>query len=139
MSKREQIIVAMGIIEHRGKVLVGLRNSLHDPAVHGLWQTPAGSVEFGEAPEQAVVREIKEETGLRVKVVAMAPKIMNVLWKKQKRHVLLPTYHCKIIGGKLLKKPPEDFEFQWITKKDYSKLKFTPGTKQALTWWFYGR
>ena len=45
--KKEQIVVAMGIIEHRGKVLVGLRNSLHDPSAPGFWQTPAGKVEFG--------------------------------------------------------------------------------------------
>lgn len=137
--KKLQLVVAMAIIEHRGKVLVGLRNSPHDPAAHGLWQAAGGSVEWGETPERAVVREVKEETGLRVKVISMLPQIINVLWKKQKRQVLIPTYQCKIIGGKLLKHPPEDFEFRWITKADYPKLKFTPGTKQALNWWFYER
>lgn len=128
----------MGIIERRGKILLGLRNSPHDPAAHGLWQCAGGKVEFGETPEAAVVREIKEETGLRVKTIAMVPKIINVHWKfkTHELQVLLPTYHCEIIGGKLLQNPPEDFEFRWITKSDFSKLKCTPGTQKALKWWF---
>ena len=51
------------IIIQDGKVLLGYRLSQHG---HGFWAFPGGHIEFGETPEQAVIRETAEETGLRV-------------------------------------------------------------------------
>jgi len=39
------------------------------PVFKGYWALPGGKMEKGETPEEALVREIKEETGLRVKIV----------------------------------------------------------------------
>jgi 8-oxo-dGTP pyrophosphatase MutT (NUDIX family) len=133
-----QMIVAQGIIIKNGKVLVGLRNSPHDPSAHGLWQLPAGKVEFAENLYQTVIREMKEETGFKVKPTTILPHIENVLWrhKTYQVQVILLTYPCRIIGGKLLIGERENSEWKWITKKDFKKYKFTPGSNQALKWWF---
>ena|SRR3989338_3812376 len=139
--KKTQIIVAQGINVKSGKVLIGLRNSPHDPDAHGLWQCPAGLVEFGEDPLKAAVREVKEETGFKVKVQGDPAHIENVLWKHDNYQVqvVLLTYICKILNGKLLNGQRENSEWKWINKKDFRKYKFTPGSKQALRWWFRGK
>ncbi len=121
--------------------MVALRNSPHDPEAHGLWELPAGKVNFGEEPGAAAIRELKEETGLKVKPLADRPHVENVLWryKTGQVQVLLLTYLCKIVGGKLLENATASSEFRWITRKDYYQLKFTPGSAQALKWWFKTR
>jgi 8-oxo-dGTP diphosphatase len=51
------------IRDDAGRLLMIVRG--HDPG-RGLWSIPGGRIEPGETPEQAVVREVREETGLDV-------------------------------------------------------------------------
>ena len=63
----DQIKVGAGvIIWQEGKVLLGYRLSKHG---NGVWSFPGGHVEFGEHPDQAVIREAFEETGLKISSV----------------------------------------------------------------------
>lgn len=59
----EQPPIAAAIIVHDGKVLLVKRRVSEGTL---SWQFPAGAIESGESPEQAAVREAKEETGLTV-------------------------------------------------------------------------
>ncbi|NTF46138.1 NUDIX domain-containing protein [Rhizobium rhizogenes] len=52
--------VAAVIHDHTGKLL------LQEKASGEGWSLPAGAIELGETPQDAVIREVKEETGLRV-------------------------------------------------------------------------
>ena len=56
---------ANGIVVENDRVLLGRR--AHSPW-HGLWGSPGGFTEPGERPEDTVVREVREETGLAVEV-----------------------------------------------------------------------
>jgi A/G-specific adenine glycosylase len=58
--------VAVGVLWRGGRVLVQQRPE--GGMLAGLWEFPGGKVEPGETPEQAVVREFREETGLAVRV-----------------------------------------------------------------------
>lgn len=54
----------VAVIEKDGKVLLVKRNT--EP-FNGYWTLPGGHIDFGERAEQAVIREVKEETGLSFK------------------------------------------------------------------------
>jgi 8-oxo-dGTP diphosphatase len=60
-----RVVPCVGAVIHdpTGRLLLVQRG--HDPH-RGLWSLPGGRIEAGESPEQAVVREVREETGLEV-------------------------------------------------------------------------
>ena len=64
MSKQHTSVRAYGILIDNGRVaLVRSSNPTHTPP---LWWLPGGGIDFGEAPEDTLVREFLEETGLNV-------------------------------------------------------------------------
>jgi 8-oxo-dGTP diphosphatase len=64
----EQPGIAVAITVHEGRVLM-VRRRIGEGEL--FWQFPAGEVEPGESPEDAAVRETREETGLNVSVVKL--------------------------------------------------------------------
>jgi A/G-specific adenine glycosylase len=60
--------VASGLLVREGRVFIQKRPETGVWA--GLWEFPGGTVESGETPEQAVVREFREETDLDVAITA---------------------------------------------------------------------
>ncbi len=58
------------------------------------WGIPAGSLEYGEQPAEAILREFYEETGMRLQV----EKLLTVVSAKEDRHLTV-VYLCKIQGG----------------------------------------
>jgi mutator protein MutT len=62
-----------------------------------LWNLPGGGIEIGELPTEAVVREVKEETGLNVE----AERLVGVYGKTQKPDELVFAFKCRIISGEI--------------------------------------
>jgi ADP-ribose pyrophosphatase YjhB (NUDIX family) len=61
---------------------------------YDLWNLPGGTVEMGESPWGAVVREVKEEAGLEVKIERLA----GIYHKPEKSEICF-SYVCKVVGG----------------------------------------
>lgn len=59
-----------------------------------MWNLPGGGVESGEIPTEAVVREVKEETGLEVVI-----EKLTGIYGKQYKDELVFTFICRIVGG----------------------------------------
>ena len=59
-----------------------------------LWEAPGGRVEHGEAPRDAVVREVAEETGLVVEV----DRLVGLYWRPRQA-VLVAQFACRVVGG----------------------------------------
>ena len=66
MTKPVIIVVAALIFEEKGRILITRR---HDDAhFGGYWEFPGGRIEDGEGPDEALVREIREEVNLNIDV-----------------------------------------------------------------------
>ena len=86
-----------------------------------LWQFPGGSAEDGETIEEAVVRELKEETGADVKVLKVIGERVHPYTKKHMAYVA-----CEYIGGDL-EVHDEDLEkAQWAKIAELSLYFTTP-------------
>lgn len=89
------------IVVHEGKVVVIRR--ANEP-LKGEWSIPGGKVELGETVAQAVVREVREETGLQVEPAALVEVFERITRDeagKTKYHYVLLDYLCHVRGGEL--------------------------------------
>jgi len=89
--KPQFIIGAFGIIfdEQKRVLLVHRRD-------YDLWNLPGGTLEDFESPKNAVIREVKEETGLDVEV----SKLLGV-YNKENKNDMAFSFLCKVVGGKI--------------------------------------
>lgn len=100
----------------------------------GYWSLPGGLVETGERLEEAVRREILEETGLLIKPVErfdIFERIMRDAEGRAEYHYLLVDYICKVMGGDL-RAGDDVSRAQWVKRKDLGEYKMTAGTREVI-------
>jgi ADP-ribose pyrophosphatase YjhB (NUDIX family) len=103
----------------------------HDPGA-GLWSIPGGRVEPGETDEQALVREILEETNLQVSV----GKIIGRGCRAGPGGTVfdIRDYAATVTGGTL--RPGDDAaDARWVAASELARLEVTEGLIEALTEW----
>lgn len=117
------------ITDSRGRLLLIKRG--HEPGA-GLWSLPGGRVEPGETDAEAVVREMREETGLEV---APGPLLGAVRRPAADGDVLdIRDYAATVTGGILC--PGDDAaDARWVSEADLGTLAITEGLVEALTSW----
>ena len=86
------LVAACALIDPDGRVLIAQR-PVGKP-MSGLWEFPGGKVEQGEAPEQTLIRELKEELGIVVNVACLAP-LTFASHSYPDFHLLMPLYVCR--------------------------------------------
>jgi 8-oxo-dGTP diphosphatase len=118
--------VSTFIADHGNILLVKRANS---PPV---WSFPGGLVEIGETLHEAAIREVREETGIEVKIGRLAT-VLDIIQPDEvgriKRHYALAVYVAVRCGGKLC--AGDDAEFaEWVSIDQFSERELTPGTNE---------
>ncbi len=89
---RLTLVVAVALVDTDGRVLIAQRPQ--GKALAGLWEFPGGKVEPDERPEDALIRELREELGIEVKAPCLAP-LTFASHAYDDFHLLMPLYICR--------------------------------------------
>jgi ADP-ribose pyrophosphatase YjhB (NUDIX family) len=110
----DQTVVGVGAVIVHNKQIVLIKRG-NEPS-RGKWTIPGGLVELAESPEDAVVREGKEETGLDVDTPALIDVVSNVDWDEQgkvKYHYVIIDYLVHVKGGSAVA-ASDALELRWV-------------------------
>ena len=126
-------VAAYGIIKQDDKILL-CRISDAVPHSVGKWTLPGGGIEFGESPEQAMVREVFEETGLRA-VPRDVAGIDSLVVKNEEgtRHGIRIIYNTRHESGELVFEQNGSTDCcQWFTQQESRGLPIVALAKVGL-------
>ena len=107
------------IIKDENRLLIAKRHS-KDP-LGGKWEFPGGKIEPGETPQECLVREIKEELGVEVKI---GPFYDDNVYNSQDHGIHLLFYWAEIIKGEVI--PVVHDDLKWITINELASFDFAP-------------
>ena len=115
------LVSAVALIDSVGRILLGRRPS--DKLMPGLWEFPGGKINLGETPEEALIRELREELAIDTKESCLAP-IAFASHRYDKFHLLMPLFVCRVWEG--IPQPIEGQELAWVTIGDMRNYPMPP-------------
>jgi 8-oxo-dGTP diphosphatase len=103
---RHSVSVAGAVIDQAGRFLaIRRRDNSH-------WELPGGVLELDETPEQGVVREVLEETGVTVE-----PDQLTGVYKNMTRGIIALVFRCHAVAGDT-QPTPEASAVAWLTAEE---------------------
>jgi 8-oxo-dGTP diphosphatase len=123
---KKQFAVVVGLAKNKeGRILLQKRVDPHTPEADGKWEFPGGKMHFGEAPEEAIVREFKEEVGCDIVVERLVPIVQSKIWSGTdggESHVLVFCFEVEITGGVPKAQDKGVSDVGWFTKDETKAL-----------------
>ena len=123
------LVVAVALIDPDGRVLIAQRPE--GKALAGLWEFPGGKVEPGERPEQALIRELKEELGIDVTEACLAPFVF-ASHAYETFHLLMPLYLCRRWSGVVVSH--EHAALAWVKPNRLGDYPMPPADEPLVAW-----
>lgn len=111
-------IVAAAIIKD-GKIFCAQRPK--GKSLGGFWEFPGGKLEIGESPEEALIREIKEEFNAEIKIIDY---VNEASYDYDFGTVIMKTFKAKLLSEKL--ELLEHQDSKWLTVEELNCLEWAP-------------
>lgn len=111
-------VVVIGIVTDKDKVLI-VKRKKNEKGL--LWQFPGGEVEHNETFEKAIIREMKEETGINIKCYNILGKRIHPNTKKEIVYI-----SCGFLSGELQISDDDLEEVKWVRIIDLKSYFTTP-------------
>ena len=121
------IVVAAALVDAAARVFVQQRP--FDKEMSGLWEFPGGKLEAGEAPEAALVRELREELGIETETACLAPAAFGT-GDVNGRPLILLLYVCRKWRGTL--RPSEAIDSRWLHSHELFALDMPPADRPLV-------
>lgn len=118
------------VVVHEGRLLVVRRG--HEPG-RGLWSVPGGRVEPGEALGSACEREVREETGLRVRAGDLVGRVERAA--PGGGTYVIDDLDCTVEGEDTLVAGDDADDARWVTLAELEDLPCVDGLLDALRAW----
>ncbi len=116
---KRRIIAADAIIIEKGKILLEQRRT---PPFEGKWCVPGGQLDEGETIEETCVREVKEETGLDIKIERLFG-VYSTPGRDPRGVSMSAVFVCRVTGGEL-SNSDESSALRWFSGEEARKLKY---------------
>lgn len=119
MPKVEETSAGGLVVDRTGSHLRAALIARHDRRGRLVWSLPKGHLEEGETPEDAAIREVEEETGIRGRV--LAPLGVIDFWfiaENRRIHKTVHHYLMEASGGELSDEDAEVVEVAWFPLTD---------------------
>ena len=121
------IVASIAIIDANDQILIAKRpNKKH---LSGFWEFPGGKVEKGEIPENALIREVKEELNININNKCIAPLTFSE-FDYNEFHLLLLLYICRRWVGEPMSM--EKNEIKWVKVNTLRQYKMPPADDSLI-------
>ena len=121
------LVVAVALIDADDRVLIAQRPE--GKALAGLWEFPGGKIDAGERPEEALIRELREELGITVKEACLAP-LTFASYAYPEFHLLMPLYVCRRWEGFVQSR--EGQALKWVRARDLRQYPMPPADEPLI-------
>ncbi|MDA1317326.1 MAG: NUDIX hydrolase [bacterium] len=122
--------VALAVVQKGNRYLFTLRKDTHAD-FNNKWQLPGGGVEFGEKPEEAVVREAREELGIEIAIKHLIPLIDTRV--RNKWQGIFISYVCEMKNeSDRIVLNEEATEWRWFTIEELKNVDVLSGCMEII-------
>ena len=125
--KKLQLVVSIALIDNHDQILISKRPAKKH--LSGYWEFPGGKVEKNETPENAIIREVKEELNIDISNKCIAPLSFSEFDYKNFQLLLL-LYVCRRWEGE--PKSMEKNEIKWVKPNMLRHFKMPPADDSLI-------
>lgn len=127
-----QKIVVAGVLIYKNKALIIQRNKDED-VFPNLWEIPSGKRELFEKSQEALIREMKEEVGVEIKILSPVDVFeFKVEKENETRDSTQISFLCKLINNSEVKLSGEHQNFAWISENEIDNYELSDETKDVI-------
>jgi mutator protein MutT len=121
-----RINVVAAVIWKDGEILITKRRS--NVHLANLWEFPGGKVESGESLESALLREIQEEIGIKIRI---DDEFLAIDHDYPTKPVRLHFFNCTLLEGD--PRPLDVADLRWVKPSDLDNYEFPPADDELIS------